>query len=145
MSARHRLDGQIKVALPPDEAFTLFTPRGEERWVDGWRPRFPVPAPDDTVPGTVFETSHDGETTIWLVLEREPGRRVSYARVTPGSRAGTVTVTLDEDGERRSIVHVVYELTALTPEAAEELDGFAAGYEAFLRSWEDAIAAMARP
>ncbi|MGK5555570.1 hypothetical protein ACSNOI_28525 [Actinomadura kijaniata] len=139
MTVRHTLTGRLSVPLPPEEAFLLFTPRGEERWVEGWRPRFPVPTADDTAPGTVFETSH-AETTTWVVLERHPGHRVSYARVTPGVQAGTVTVTLTADGDRRSTVEVTYDLTALTPGAAEDLDRFAAGYPAFLRSWQDAIA-----
>ncbi|MFD0683785.1 SRPBCC family protein [Actinomadura fibrosa] len=137
MSARRRLTGRLRVALPPEEAFGLFTPRGEERWVPGWRPRFP--AGDDGGPGTVFETVHDGETTTWVVLVHEPGRRLSYARVTPGHRAGTVTVVLTGDGDGGSDVEVSYDLTALTADAERALDGFAAGYPAFLRSWEGAI------
>jgi hypothetical protein len=50
---RRRLTGRIRVALPPREAFRLFTPRGEQDWVHGWHPHFPAPAPDDTEPGTV--------------------------------------------------------------------------------------------
>jgi hypothetical protein len=98
-----RLTGRLRVALPPREAFRLFTPRGERDWAEGWEPRFPVPAPDDTVPGTVFETGAHGATTTWLVLAREPGRHISYARVTPGDRAGTVAVTLDEAGGQSSV------------------------------------------
>ncbi|TMR11175.1 hypothetical protein, partial [Nonomuraea zeae] len=94
--ARHRLTGRLSVALPPEEAFVLFTPRGEERWVAGWRPRFPAPAGDDSAPGTVFETGEHGELTTWVVTGREAGWRVSYARLTPGSRAGTVTVEVGE-------------------------------------------------
>jgi len=135
-----RLTGRLRVALPPREAFRLFTPRGERDWAEGWEPRFPVPAPDDTVPGTVFETRAHGATTTWLVLAREPGRHISYARVTPGDRAGTVAVTLDEAGGQSS-VEVAYALTALRPAAAAGLDDFARGYPAYLRSWQDAIAA----
>ncbi|TDD62967.1 SRPBCC family protein [Actinomadura rubrisoli] len=137
MSARHRLSGRFRVHVPPGEAFELFTPRGEERWAPGWRPRFP--ADDGTGPGTVFETVHDGETTTWVVVECEPGHRVSYARVTPGHRAGTVTVLLTADGPEHSLVEVTYDLTALTEEAARTLDEFAADYPAFLRGWEKAI------
>src|SRR5436305_397346 len=36
------LTGRLTVDLPPAEAYELFTPRGEERWVPGWRPRFPA-------------------------------------------------------------------------------------------------------
>ena len=94
-----RLTGRIQVGLPPGAAFRLFTPRGEQDWVQGWQPRFPAPAPDDAKPGTVFETHAHGRHTIWLVTSREPGRRISYARVTPGEQAGTVTVTITAAGD----------------------------------------------
>nr|BFE77861.1 hypothetical protein GCM10020093_004620 [Planobispora longispora] len=112
-----RLTGALTVPLPPDEAFRLFTARGEELWVDGWQPRFPVPVEDDTEPGTVFETGAHGEATVWVVLARERGRSISYARVTPGSRAGTVSVTLEPAGRpareygEASEVTVTYDLT----------------------------------
>ncbi|TDD71002.1 SRPBCC family protein [Jiangella aurantiaca] len=143
--AHHDLSGQLHVALPPAEAFVLFTPRGEATWVPGWEPRFPVRTDDDTAPGTVFETGADGEHTIWVVLHRDPGRSISYARVTPGSRAGVVRVELSPGGDGGSDVMVGYELTALTEDAAAELQRFAAGYAEFLRSWEAAIAALSPP
>jgi hypothetical protein len=134
------LTGRLHVALPPAEAFTLFTARGEQRWVEGWEPRFPGPVADDTAPGVVWETGHGGEHTIWLVLDSEPGRRVSYARVTPHDRAGTVTVVLDEAADGGSDVTVSYRLTAFTDAADEALAGFAAGYDEFLCGWATAIA-----
>ncbi|HEX6335598.1 MAG TPA: SRPBCC family protein [Jiangellaceae bacterium] len=138
--AQYELSGRIGVALPPGEAFVLFTPRGEERWADGWRPLFPAPTEDDAVPGTVFETSAGGEHTIWVVLDREPGRRMRYARVTPGSRAGTVSVELADGGDGRSAVEVTYALTALSPDGDRQLKEFAAGFPDYLKSWESAIA-----
>jgi hypothetical protein len=137
--AQYTLTGQLPVALPPDETFELFTPRGEERWVAGWRPRFPVETGDDSAPGTVFETDSHGDRTIWVVVGRERGRRVSYARVTPGSRAGIVTVEVSGDGRGGSTVRVTYELTALTPEGEKPLREFAERYPDFLRSWEAEI------
>lgn len=136
--AQWHLTGQLEVPLPPDKAFRLFTPRGEEDWAIGWKPRFPVPANDDTAPGTVFETDNHGETTTWVVLDRVLGRRISYARVIPRHNAGTVMVTLDEVSGN-STVTVTYKLTALTEAANEPLNEFAERYPAFLRSWQDAI------
>jgi hypothetical protein len=140
VTGRRRLTGSIQVPLPPGAAFRLFTPCGERDWADGWEPRFPAPVADDAEPGTVFETAAHGHPTIWLVLDRQPGRRISYARVTPQDTAGTVTVTLDDAGGH-SDVEVTYELTALTAAAAERLAGFADRYPAFLRSWQTAIEA----
>ncbi|MEU7739880.1 SRPBCC family protein [Nonomuraea sp. NPDC049158] len=143
--AQVRLSGQLAVAMPPAEAFRLFTPRGEEEWVAGWLPRFPVPTDDDSEPGTVFETDAHGERTTWVVLGRERGRHVSYARVTPGSRAGTVRVAVGAGHGGGSAVRVTYELTALSPAGERELREFADGYPAFLASWERDIAARFGP
>jgi hypothetical protein len=137
-STRQRLTGRITVDLPPSEAFRLFTARGEQDWAHGWHPRFPVPVVDDAEPGTVFETEAHGQHTIWLVTGCEPGRRISYARITPGHQAGSVTVALSPS-KGHSEVEVTYDLTALTPAAAPELAGFADGYPAYLQSWQAAI------
>ena len=143
MTSTRRLTGRIQVPLPPREAFRLFTPRGEQVWAEGWHPHFPAPSADDAEPGTVFETSAHGQHTIWLVTDRQPGKRISYARVTPGDQAGAVMVAISPAG-RHSEVEVTYELTALTSLAEHKLTEFADGYPASLRSWQDAIAALLR-
>ena len=137
------MTGRLSVALPPAEAFRLFTASGERDWVPGWEPRFAGDVDDDTAPGVVWETGgpgdEHGEHTIWLVVDGDPGHRVRYARVTPGSRAGTVTVVVTA-APGGSNVEVTYEMTALTPDAGRRLEEFAAGYDEFLREWETAIA-----
>ena len=143
MTGPQRLTGRIRVGLPPAEAFRLFTPRGEQDWVHGWDPHFPSPASDDTEPGTVFETSGHGQRTVWVVTDRQAGRRISYARMTPGDRAGTVTVTLSPAGQHgvASDVEVTYQLTALSDAAQPALREFAGDYPAFLQSWQEGIRA----
>ena len=136
---RHRLSDRIHVALPPDEAFQLFTPRGEREWAPGWDPSFPAPTRDDSEPGTVFETEAHGHRGTWLVTDRVRGRRIAYAQVIPGDRAGSITVTL-EPTKTGSEVEVVYELTPLSKAGAHHLKQFVDGYEDYLRSWQDAIA-----
>jgi len=136
---RHRLSDRIHVALPPEEAFQLFTPRGEREWAHGWEPTFPAPTPDDSQPGTVFETNVHGHRGIWLVIDRAPGRRIAYAQFIPGDRAGSITVTL-EPTQAGSEVEVVYELTPLSNAGAHHLKQFAEGYVDYLRSWQAAIA-----
>jgi hypothetical protein len=140
---QRRLTGRIQVALPPAEAFRLFTPRGEQNWAHGWRPWFPAPTNDDAEPGTVFETSAHGERTVWLVTHRQAGARISYARVTPGEQAGTVTISIRAAGEQ-SEVEVSYHLTALSGGASRKLSEFADSYPGFLQSWQDAIATWLR-
>jgi hypothetical protein len=65
---------------------------------------------------------------------------MSYARVTPGSRAGTVSVELDDGADGRSAVEVTYVLTALSPAGDRQLEEFAVGFTDYLKSWESAIA-----
>jgi len=137
---RQRLSDRIHVSLPAEEAFQLFTPRGEREWARGWDPVFPAPGSDDTEPGTVFETDAHGRRTTWMVTERTRGRRIAYAQVIPGERAGRIIVTLDA-AEGGSEVEVVYELTPLSEAGAHHLTQFADGYSEYLHSWQDAIAA----
>lgn len=136
---RRRLSDRIQVALPAEDAFQLFTPRGEREWAHGWNPTFPTPTADDSEPGTVFETDTHGHRGTWLVTDRVRGRRIAYAQVIPGERAGSITVTL-QTTEEGSEVEVVYELTSLSDAGAHRLKQFAGGYGDYLRSWEDAIA-----
>jgi hypothetical protein len=144
MTEWRRLTGRIRVALAPEQAFRLFTPMGEQDWAPGWHPHFPAPVTDDSRPGTVFETRAHDQHTIWVVTGRSPGESISYARVTPGDSAGTVTVTISGavTDDSLSEVEVTYQLTALTDAGAQHLRQFAEGYDAYLRSWQDAIATL---
>jgi hypothetical protein len=136
---KHRLSERIRVALPAEEAFQLFTPRGECEWARGWDPTFPALTDDDSEPGTVFQIDAHGHRGTWLVTDRQWGRRIAYAQVVSGQRAGSVTVTLDAiDGG--SEVEVVYELTPLSEAGEHDLVQFAENYGDFLRSWQDEIA-----
>ena len=137
---RHvRLTRTIPVSMPSVKAFSLFTPSGERAWVEEWNPIFPASVSDETEPGTVFETDHGGTNTIWVVARCEPGVLIEYARITPGDRAGLVTVVCAPAGDNDTLVTVTYELTALSPEANAALDDFAEGYADFMDHWRLAI------
>ena len=92
----------------------------------------------------MFETRPHGQPgthvppTVWVVTNRESGRHISYARMTPGDPAGTVTVELSA-ADGASDVEVTYQLTALSAAAEPGLREFADGYAAYLQSWQDAI------
>jgi hypothetical protein len=134
-----RLSGTIRVSLPPAEAFNLFTPSGERAWVVGWDPVFPAEVADETNPGTVFQTEHDGTQTTWVVVRREPGEVIQYARITPSDRAGLVSVACSPEDDGITAVTVSYNFTALTPDANAALDEFAGQYLGFLEHWRQAI------
>jgi hypothetical protein len=135
---RFRDTATITVPLPAEEALPLFTARGERSWVRGWNPQFPAGEPSEEGEGTVFITIADGRPTYWVVAARAT-RSVRYARTTPGFFAGTVEVRERRSDARSTLVDVTYDLSALTPEGAAELDDFAAGYEQEIAAWEVAI------
>jgi hypothetical protein len=115
--------GGFRLDLPTAEAFKLFTAAGERLWVPGWSPEILGPLPQ--APGLVFLTGEGVERTIWTVIESDPARgRARYSRVTPASRAGTVTVEVSP-AEGGCHVEVAYDLTALDPDGAASLDAYA--------------------
>lgn len=138
---RVAVSGTVAVPLPIGEAFLLFTARGEKRWARGWDPRFPANDHDDTVPGTTFVTEHEGVSTVWVVATVRAPHEISYARVTPGDKAGLVTVRLaaSDDGNTRATV--TYDLTAFTADGCSALEHFRTGYDEFLAGWGEAIRA----
>jgi len=138
------LTRSIPVALPPDEAFPLFTATGERSWVDGWDPQFPSPPGDETAPGTVFTTAHGEHGTTWMVVRREGRRLLSYVATSHGERASLITVSL-EPSAAGTTVTVTHELTALVPEANAGIVAFAAAYGEYLEGWRDRIARRGVP
>jgi hypothetical protein len=136
---RVRLSGTVRVPLPPQEAFTLFTPTGERAWVDGWDPLFLTEITDETEPGTVFQTAHARSQTTWIVVRRKLAEMIEYARVTAGDQAGLVRVTCQPAGYDTTTATVQYDLTALSPPASSALDDFAERYPNFLERWRRSI------
>ncbi|MGD1012749.1 MAG: SRPBCC family protein [Acidimicrobiales bacterium] len=139
MCRRVRLTGSVEIALPPEEAFVLFTPTGERSWVQDWDPVFPDDCSDEVEPGTVFTTLHGDRESIWTVVHIHVGRSIAYAVTRPDERSGLVSVTC-EPTARGTMATVSYDLTTLDREADAELERFAANYPSFLAHWERCIA-----
>jgi len=133
------LTGVIDVALPPDQAFSLFGPSGDRAAAEGWVPVFPGASAGRTEPGTVFTAAHGELQTTCVVVRCEPPTAIAYSVVTHGEWAGLITVTLRRS-PAGSAVTVRYDLTTLVSEANPKLRSFAAGYRRYLDSWQDSIA-----
>lgn len=134
-----RLIGTLEVGMPPEQAFQLFTARGELAWVEGWHPDFPADTPDDSEPGTVFTTHHGEHGTFWSVTSRQGRETIAYSLTSPGDRAGLIIVGLRPSASGTTVT-VTHDLTALVPEADPALREFASGYDRMLRQWETWIA-----
>jgi hypothetical protein len=132
--------GSFRLDLDPGEAIRLFTPEGERAWVEGWDPAYPDPDADPDAPGTVFLTAGEGgERTQWMIVAAGADER-RYARFDPRGLAALVEVRCAA-GAGGTRVEVTYSLTALAEDAEAHLAAFAAGYDAYLESWREAIEA----
>ena len=67
-------NGIVPMRLPAGEAFPLFQPEGERRWVAGWEPRYVHPAEPAVGEGVVFQT-----TTREAMRSRGPDRGQNQA------------------------------------------------------------------
>jgi hypothetical protein len=76
-----------------------------------------------------------------MVLRFSPSEGVAeYARVTPGSRGGTVRVALEADGEAGTRATITYDLTSLSDAGDQVLAAFTeSAYAAMLMDWEQKI------
>ena len=140
------LETEIRIGLAPLRAIHLFTPKGEEDWVPGWKPRYIEPSTHETVTGMVFETAAGGERTIWTCLDWSPREgRASYLRVVPYARVSRVDVHCRGDGGTGSLVGIRYEHVAISREGETWLAGVTQReFEAEIGGWQDDIeAAMA--
>ena len=131
------MSGVVHVPAGHPAPLDLFTPLGERVWADGWDPRFPDPGSAPDAAGSVFTVSHDGETTVWTILEHEPGRRIRYFRVRPGVHAGSLEVLLAGDASAR----VSYDLTALSHAGAVQNAHLQQHVQHMLDEWSVAIRA----
>jgi hypothetical protein len=131
--------GTLCVAAPPEHAFQLFTAPGEKFWIDDWDPD--VLSGDGRARGTVWVTEVGGDKAYWIVVDYdEDALHARYARIAPGTRAGTVEVTARPDGAGGTEVEVRYELTALTDDGDRKLADFdAEAYAGMLAEWERMI------
>ncbi len=136
--------GRFTVDVSPNRAIGLFTAEGERGWVDGWDPRYPAGGEDRDRVGTVFVTAGaEGADVVWVVTHvGELERR--YARFDHRGTVGTVEVRCRAAGAATE-VEVTYRLTAMTADAARELERFAAGYEAMMEAWGARIRAALLP
>jgi hypothetical protein len=145
MSAAVTFEGKFLVGLTPEQAFPLFSPRGEEAWVPGWKPQFLYPAGAEWETGLVFRTVHEGQESIWFVRELDLRRHaVTYDRVDIGLVAATVRVACRKAEAESTVVTVRYTFIAIS-EAGNAFVSARTGdeYAAKMRRWEESISAIA--
>jgi hypothetical protein len=90
---RKRYSQEIAIDRPVADAFPLFTPRGEEDRVPGWKPDYFAPEDGGTEKDMLFATGEGEERTWRTCLDWQPDKHFArYLRLAPGSRAAFVEI-----------------------------------------------------
>ena len=109
------LAGSFTLPMAPAEAFPLFSPIGEKRWVPGWDPELVHPPGVEWERGLIFRTREERGDAIWVVtaLDRER-REVEYHRVEAGRYVARVQVRCPAAPAGGTDVHVTYTFVGLS-------------------------------
>lgn len=136
----------IAVDLPIDEAFPLFTPKGEENWVPDWKPDYFAPENGATQKDMLFATGTGDERTWWTCLAYEPEAcHVRYLRLTPDSRAAFVDVTCRARDARSTLVTVGYDIQSLGPSGETHIASMTKeAFAEMIGGWPGLIGRIAR-
>jgi hypothetical protein len=95
----------------PEEVFPLLCPEREKEWLPGWDARMLHSKSGAAEPGAVFETKHELGSTVWIITEHLPPKRVSFARWQPDGIVVHIEITLGRRRDDSTAVCVCYTYT----------------------------------
>jgi hypothetical protein len=135
-----RTEFHFVVDAPFEQAAPLFGANEERKWSEGWDPQFLYPAPARDQPGMVFRVEHPDRSSIWIntAFDLAAGH-IQYAYVLSDAMSTLIDIRLTRVGAEKTRVTVVYERTALTPDADEHVEHFTKSDENAGQKWSDAI------
>jgi len=127
-------DGSFEQVAP------LFGANEERKWAADWNPQFIYPTPARDQAGMVFRVEHGNHSSIWTntAFDLTAGH-IQYSYVLNDAMATLIDIHLTRDSAQKTGVTVVYERTALIPEANEHVQHFAKGDTKAQKEWEDSI------
>lgn len=116
------------VDAPFEQVVPLFGAHEERKWAHDWNPQFVYPNPAGDQQGMVFTVAHGHNSSVWIntALDLAAGH-IQYAYVLNDAMATLIDIHATRQGPQKTGVTVVYERTALLPEANEHVQHFAKG------------------
>jgi hypothetical protein len=138
--AHTRNEFNFTAHAPYERVFPLFGALEEKKWAEGWDPQFVYPSPARDQQGMVFTVERAGMTSVWTnaALDEAAGH-VQYVYILNDAMVTLVDIHLAKAGATETRVSVVYERTALKPEANEHVTHYAKGDAKSGPGWEQAI------
>ena len=138
--AHTRNEFSFTVDAPFEQVVPLFGANEERKWAHDWNPQFVHPNPARDQQGMVFKVAHGQHSSVWIntALDLVAGH-IQYAYVLNDAMATLIDIHTTPQGPQKTAVTVVYERTALIPEANEHVQHFAKGDEKAGKEWGDAL------
>ena len=138
--AHTRTEFHFTASASFEQAAPLFGADEERKWAPDWNPRFVHPNPAHDQQGMVFQVAHGEYTSTWVNTELDlASGHIQYAYMLNDAMVTTIDIHLTRAGAEKTGVTVVYERTALLPEANEHVLRFAQGDEKAGKEWDEQI------
>lgn len=136
-AAHTRTEFRFTVDAPFEEAAPLFGADEERKWAPGWDPQFVYPAAAKDQQGSVFRVAHGHYTSVWTTTAFDlAAGHVQYVYVINDAMVTLIDIHLSRQDTKHTAVSVVYERTALAPEANDHVAILAKQDEGFGKEWE---------
>lgn len=130
---------RFTASAPYDRVAPLFGADAERKWAPGWEPQFVFPVPAKDQLGAVFLTRHGQGSSVWTTTAFDlAAGHVQYVYMMNGALVTLIDIHLTREADRTG-VWVVYERTALTPEANDHVANLAKQDRGFGKEWEQQI------
>lgn len=135
-----RTEFSFMVAAPFDHVAPLFGANEERKWSPDWNPQFVYPVLAHDEQGMVFKVAHGHYSSVWVNTAFDlAGGHIQYAYVLNNAMTVLIDIRLTRESGQKTAVTVVYERTALMPEANEHVQHFANEDAVAGKEWEAAI------
>jgi len=131
----------LRVRAPYKVAAPLFGPNGERAWAgNDWDPQFIYPKPAEDRGGAVFTVKHGSHQSIWVnTLFDAEARHFQYVYFVSDLMVTVIDLKFSILDSRNTKVDVVYERTALNPEANDHVQQLGASDRNNGTRWQKAI------
>ncbi len=138
--AHTRTEFHFVVNASFEQTAPLFGANQERKWALDWDPHFVYPNPAHDQPGMVFRVERPNHSSVWVntAFDLAAGH-VQYVYVLNDAMTTLIDIHLTHESADITGVSVVYERTALAPEANEHVQHFTQGDEKAGKEWGDAI------
>jgi len=139
--AHARTEFHFSVDLPYDIAAPLFGALEEQKWAPEWKPQFLYPNPTADQEGAVFRVDYSpSQSSIWTTSVFDlAGGHIQYVLVLERTILTRIDIRLARASAEKTDISVVYERTAIHPNANKDLRNLASEDAKKRDEWKAAI------